>query len=264
MGETPAVNERRISSFLCGRASAGCVNHLRPPHPPAPSPTQGRGGAARAFWLPLSPCGRGGRGVRGDSLLAAEKHVKVYEIRGGFGLDALHLVEQARRRARPRRGAAEDEGRGRSTTATCWSSRGSTTRRLPLPLVRCSDGVGEVAAVGAGVTRVKVGRPRRRRLHAGLGRRRADRGEGAIGPGRRRSTACWPSTSCCPRTASSPVPDAPVRRGGGHAALRRRDRLARAWSTAGRRQAGRHGAAAGHRRRLALRAAVRPAGRARA
>lgn len=82
--------------------------------------------------------------------------MKAYELQGGFGLDALTLVE----RPTPRPGPGQVLLRLRA-----WSLnyrdlmivKGTYNPKLRLPVIPLSDGVGEVAAVGEGVTRVKVG-----------------------------------------------------------------------------------------------------------
>jgi NADPH:quinone reductase-like Zn-dependent oxidoreductase len=49
-------------------------------------------------------------------------------------------------------------------------TKGIYNPRLRLPLIPLSDGAGEVAVTGEGVTRFQARRPRRRLFHAGLGR----------------------------------------------------------------------------------------------
>jgi NADPH:quinone reductase-like Zn-dependent oxidoreductase len=82
--------------------------------------------------------------------------MKVWEIRGGFGIDNLTLAD----RPEPSPGPGHVLLRMKA-----WSLnyrdllvvKGQYNPRLKLPLVPLSDGAGEVAAVGPGVTRVKVG-----------------------------------------------------------------------------------------------------------
>lgn len=82
--------------------------------------------------------------------------MKAYEIQGGFGIDALTLVE----RPDPKPAAGQVLVKMRA-----WSLnyrdllmvKGLYNPKLRLPLVPLSDGAGEVVAVGAGVTRVKTG-----------------------------------------------------------------------------------------------------------
>ena len=82
--------------------------------------------------------------------------MKAVEIRGGFGLDRLALVE----RPEPAAGPGQVLLRMRAASLNyrdLLTVRGQYNPKQRLPLIPCSDGVGEVAAVGAGVTRVKVG-----------------------------------------------------------------------------------------------------------
>src|SRR5262245_40487754 len=82
--------------------------------------------------------------------------MKVIELQGGFGLDSLTLTD----RPEPRCGPGQVLLRMRA-----WSMnyrdllvvKGLYNPTLRLPLGPLSDGVGEVGAVGAGVTRVKTG-----------------------------------------------------------------------------------------------------------
>jgi NADPH:quinone reductase-like Zn-dependent oxidoreductase len=81
--------------------------------------------------------------------------MKAYEVRK-FGLDGIALTE----RPQPQPGPGQVLLRMKA-----WSlnyrdlmvAKGTYNPRQRLPLVPLSDGVGEVAALGAGVTRVKVG-----------------------------------------------------------------------------------------------------------
>src|SRR4051794_26853029 len=82
--------------------------------------------------------------------------MKVYEIRDGFGLDALRQAE----RPRPQPGHAEVLLRVRAVSLIyrdLMVAKGQYNPRMRLPRVPCSDAAGEVAEVGPGVTRVAVG-----------------------------------------------------------------------------------------------------------
>src|SRR2546423_9732012 len=82
--------------------------------------------------------------------------MKAWEIRNGFGIDNLTLVD----RADPSPGPLQIVVRMKA-----WSLNyrdllvvtGQYNPRLKLPLVPLSDGAGEVIAIGSGVSRVKVG-----------------------------------------------------------------------------------------------------------
>ncbi len=82
--------------------------------------------------------------------------MKTVELQDRFGIDALNVVQ----RPDPRPGHGEVLLRMRA-----WSLnyrdllvvKGLYNARIKLPIVPLSDGVGEVVAVGDGVTRVKVG-----------------------------------------------------------------------------------------------------------
>src|SRR5438309_961759 len=82
--------------------------------------------------------------------------MKVVEIKGAFGLDALTVAE----RPEPRPGPGQVLLKMRA-----WSLnyrdllvvKGLYNPKLRLPLIPLSDGVGEVARVGEGVTRAKPG-----------------------------------------------------------------------------------------------------------
>src|SRR5262245_34343961 len=82
--------------------------------------------------------------------------MRAYELQGGFGLASLRLVE----RPEPQPGPGQVLLKMRA-----WSLnyrdllmlKGSYHPNLPLPFTPLSDGVGEVSAVGAGVTRIKQG-----------------------------------------------------------------------------------------------------------
>jgi NADPH:quinone reductase-like Zn-dependent oxidoreductase len=82
--------------------------------------------------------------------------MNTYEIQGSFGLDHLVRVD----RAVPAPGARQVVLRMRCSSLNyrdLMTVLGSYNPKQPLPLVPCSDGVGEVVAVGDGVSRVKVG-----------------------------------------------------------------------------------------------------------
>jgi len=82
--------------------------------------------------------------------------VKAIVIQGSFGLDSLKEVELPD----PEPGQGEVVVRMRAASLNyrdVLTVKGLYNPRQPLPLVPLSDGVGEVIAVGSGVTRVKVG-----------------------------------------------------------------------------------------------------------
>jgi len=119
--------------------------------------------------------------------------VKAYEIRDAFGIDALALSE----RPDPVPGPGQVVVRTRAVALNFSrpaAGQRRLQRKLALPMTPCSDCAGEVAAVGDGVTRVKIGdrvagifmqawidgevtKPRRSRRSAAR-----SRGAGAIGP----------------------------------------------------------------------------------
>ncbi len=82
--------------------------------------------------------------------------MKVYEIQGSFGMDNLKMVE------RPDPVPGSGQVLVRMTAASLnfrdlLMVRGHYNPRQPLPLIPCSDGVGQVVRVGEGVTRVAPG-----------------------------------------------------------------------------------------------------------
>jgi NADPH:quinone reductase-like Zn-dependent oxidoreductase len=82
--------------------------------------------------------------------------MRVYEIQDSFGMDNLRLAE----RSDPVPGPGQVLLRMTAVSLNyrdLLTVRGHYNPKQPLPLVPCSDGVGEVAAVGDGVTRVEVG-----------------------------------------------------------------------------------------------------------
>jgi len=82
--------------------------------------------------------------------------MKVFEIQGGFGLDNLKLTE----RPEPAPGPGHVLLRMRAVSLNyrdLMMVEGVYNPRQPLPLIPCSDGVGEVAAVGEGVSGLAVG-----------------------------------------------------------------------------------------------------------
>src|SRR5262245_19350342 len=82
--------------------------------------------------------------------------MKAYEIRDAFGVDALALSD----RPDPRPGPGQVVVNTHAVSLNFRDLlvvRGDYSRKLPLPMTPCSDCAGEVAAVGDGVTRVRVG-----------------------------------------------------------------------------------------------------------
>lgn len=82
--------------------------------------------------------------------------MRVYEIRERFGLDALHIAE----RPEPQPGPHQVLVKMRAASLNyrdLMVVKGQYNPRMPLPRVPLSDGAGEVAAVGEGVTRVRPG-----------------------------------------------------------------------------------------------------------
>ncbi|MDY7091367.1 MAG: NAD(P)-dependent alcohol dehydrogenase [Acidobacteriota bacterium] len=82
--------------------------------------------------------------------------MRVMEIRDAFGLENL----QAADRSDPQPGPGEVQLAMRAASLNyrdLLMVRGHYNPRQPLPLIPCSDGVGEVTAVGEGVSRVAVG-----------------------------------------------------------------------------------------------------------
>lgn len=82
--------------------------------------------------------------------------MKVWEIGEGFGVEHLRMVE----RPEPEPGPHQVVVGVRAVSLNyrdLMMVRGSYNPKQPLPLVPCSDGVGEVTATGPGVTRARVG-----------------------------------------------------------------------------------------------------------
>jgi NADPH:quinone reductase-like Zn-dependent oxidoreductase len=82
--------------------------------------------------------------------------MRAIEIQNKFGLESLTLVE----RPDPTAGHFQALLKLRAASLNyrdLLTVEGKYNPKLPLPLIPLSDGVGEVVAVGAGVTRVKVG-----------------------------------------------------------------------------------------------------------
>ncbi len=82
--------------------------------------------------------------------------MKVFEIQKTFGLDSLTLTERSE--LSPSYGQVLIKLRAASLNyRDLMVVKGLYNPKLPLPLIPFSDGVGEVVAVGEGVTRVKTG-----------------------------------------------------------------------------------------------------------
>ncbi len=82
--------------------------------------------------------------------------MKAFEILNSFGTDSLNLIE----RPDPSPGYGQVLVKLRAVSLNyrdLMVVKGLYNPNLPLPLIPCSDGVGEVVALGEGVTRVKVG-----------------------------------------------------------------------------------------------------------
>lgn len=82
--------------------------------------------------------------------------MKVVEIAGKFGLDALKLTERAEPKVQP--GTVLVRVRAASLNyRDLMVTQGVYNPKMPLPRIPCSDGAGEVVEVGAGVEGVKAG-----------------------------------------------------------------------------------------------------------
>ena len=132
------------------------------------------------------------------------------------------------------------------------------TYRMPVRenVIPLSDGAGEVVEVGPGVLRVKGGRSRRRQFLSALAGRRV-LARGARQRAGRRHRRHAGRIRAAGRRRRGENSGASVAGGGRDTALRRRHGLAR-HDGARQAQGRRHRSAAGHRRRLDLRTAIRP------
>lgn len=82
--------------------------------------------------------------------------MKVIEVQGSFGIDNLAVAE----RPDPKPGPGEVMIRMKASSLNfrdLLMVKGLYNPRQPLPIIPCSDGVGEAVAIGDGVFRVKVG-----------------------------------------------------------------------------------------------------------
>src|SRR6267154_6823572 len=82
--------------------------------------------------------------------------MKAYEIRDAFGIDALAVSDHPD----PAPGPGQVVVKTRAVSLNFRDLlvvKGEYSKKLPLPMVPCSDCAGEVAAVGDGVTRVNPG-----------------------------------------------------------------------------------------------------------
>jgi NADPH:quinone reductase-like Zn-dependent oxidoreductase len=82
--------------------------------------------------------------------------MKVVEVQGSFGIESLVLAD----RPDPEPGPGEVKVRMRAASLNfrdLLMVQGLYSSRQPLPIIPCSDGVGEVVETGAGVSRVRVG-----------------------------------------------------------------------------------------------------------
>src|SRR5438874_2706789 len=82
--------------------------------------------------------------------------MRAYEIRDAFGIDALAV--SGRPDPKPAPGQVVVKNRAVSLNfRDLLLVKGDYSRKIPLPMVPCSDCAGEVVTIGDGVTRVKVG-----------------------------------------------------------------------------------------------------------
>jgi NADPH:quinone reductase-like Zn-dependent oxidoreductase len=82
--------------------------------------------------------------------------MKVVEIQGGFGLENVVVAD----RPEPSAGPGQAVVRVQAVSLNYRDllvAKGTYNPKQPLPLIPCSDGIGEVIAIGQGVSRVKVG-----------------------------------------------------------------------------------------------------------
>src|SRR6185436_11871209 len=136
----------------------------------------------RASSRNLPPASSSRRCARRSSPIHEDRLMKAWEIQNGFGLANLKLAE----RPDPRPGPGQVLIRVRAVSLNyrdLLTVEGKYNPKQKLPLVPCSDGAGEVVAVGEGVTRVKpgdrvcgifaqrwiAGEPNRERLRSTLG-----------------------------------------------------------------------------------------------
>src|ERR1700677_3046823 len=88
--------------------------------------------------------------------MARKPIMRAYRIHEATGLDSLKLEDLPE----PRASHGQVVGRVGATSLNYRDllvMKGAYSRNLPLPMVPLSDGAGEVAEVGPGVTRFKVG-----------------------------------------------------------------------------------------------------------
>jgi NADPH:quinone reductase-like Zn-dependent oxidoreductase len=82
--------------------------------------------------------------------------MKAWVIADSFGIESLRIVE----RPEPQPGPGQVVVAVRAVSLNYRDllvTRGAYNPRMPLPRIPCSDGAGEVTAIGPGVSRVKVG-----------------------------------------------------------------------------------------------------------
>jgi NADPH:quinone reductase-like Zn-dependent oxidoreductase len=82
--------------------------------------------------------------------------MRAFEIQNKFGLDSLAQVERPDPAAKPFHAVIKLRAASLNYR-DLLTVEGKYNPRLPLPLIPLSDGVGEVVAIGEGVTRVKTG-----------------------------------------------------------------------------------------------------------
>lgn len=82
--------------------------------------------------------------------------MKAWVINNGFGLENLKILD----RAEPKPASGQIVVRVRAVSLNFRDllvTKGLYNPKMPLPRIPCSDGAGEVVAIGEGVSRVKVG-----------------------------------------------------------------------------------------------------------
>ena len=82
--------------------------------------------------------------------------MKVHEIQNAFGIDNLSIAD----RGDPKPGPGQVVMKVHAVSINyrdLMTVQGFYNPKQPLPLIPFSDGAGEIAAIGDGVTRVKVG-----------------------------------------------------------------------------------------------------------